>query len=348
MPFVSAFAILPYRLALRRPWRSARGTVTHREGFLVRLDTAEGPVGFGDCAPLPGHGTETAAEALAALEEMRGGFRGGPVQGLMAGLVHRRPRNPAACCAVETACIDLLAQDKHKPLRRYLQPQAGNRVKVNGVVGGLDDGAPDRAAGLLAEGYRVLKVKLGIADWPEELERLRALPEGALLRLDANGAWTAEQTRTAIADLADLPIEALEEPCATADMVTLAALQDAAPFAIALDESLIRLGPEAVIAARPVKRLVLKPAVLGSLGLARFLGHRARAAGMEAVVTTALDSAVGVLAACQVAAAIDIDGTLAHGLSTSSWLAEDVGQAPAVENGTLRLPELPGLGFIPR
>jgi o-succinylbenzoate synthase len=347
MAFVTEFSLIPYRLPLRIPWRSARATVTHREGLLVRLDTAEGPVGFGDCAPLPGHGTESLDRAREVLEEMRRLQGRGPAQGLMARLSTGRETAPAACCALECACVDLLAQERHRPLRRYLQPQAGNTVKVNGVVGALDDDAPARARDLLARGFAVLKVKVGIAPWPEELERLRGLPDAAL-RLDANGAWSPVQAAAAIPDLDGLPVEALEEPCGEASLLELADLQALAPFPLALDESLHRLGHEAVLEARPVGRLVLKPTALGSLGLARYIGHRARDAGMEAVVTTSLDSAVGVLAAAQVAAAVDIEGELAHGLSTSSWLAEDVGRAPLIENGLMTLPELPGLGFVPR
>lgn len=347
MAFVTEFSLIPYRLALAAPWRSARTALTHREGLLVRLDSAEGPVGFGDCAPLPGHGTEGLARAVETLEEMRRLQGRGPAQGLMARLSKRRGTAPAACCALETACIDLLAQERDRPLRRYLQPRAGNLVKVNGVVGALDDEAPQRARDLLTQGFAVLKVKVGIAPWGEERERLRGLP-GAALRLDANGAWTPEQAACVIADLKDLPIEALEEPCGAATLAQLADLQALAPFPVALDESLHRLGHDAVLEARPVRRLVLKPSALGSLGLARYVGHLARGAGLEAVVTTGLDSAVGVLAAAQAAAAVDIEGSLAHGLSTSLWLAEDVGQPPAISNGLLTLAELPGLGFIPR
>lgn len=346
MTFVVEFRVIPYRLALREPWHSAQGIMTHREGFLVRLDS-DHSVGFGDCAPLPGHGTESLAQAEATLEEVRRDFGRGMAQGLMAGLAKRRAATPAACCALETACVDLLSQDRNRPLRRFLHPKAGNRVLVSDVAGALDEGTAERVVRSLAAGFRVVKVKAGTRPWAQELEILKALPAEARLRVDANGAWTPERAAGVIADLAGLPVESLEEPCGTADLETLAALQARAPFPLAVDESLVRLGPEEVLRSRAVRRLVLKPMTLGSLGVARHLGFRAQAAGLEIEVTSSLDSAVGVLAACQVAAAIDLEGTMAHGLATSAWLAEDVGLAPAVVKGAIRLTELSGLGFSP-
>jgi L-alanine-DL-glutamate epimerase-like enolase superfamily enzyme len=73
----------------------------------------------------------------------------------------------------------------------------------------------------------------------------QALPTGGALRLDANGAWDRETAGRFVAGLAELtidglPIDALEEPLAEPVDQDLAALQNAAPFAIALDESLAR------------------------------------------------------------------------------------------------------------
>ena len=57
----------PYRLPLRQPWVSARGGFVVREGWLVRLVTDAGLIGYGDCAPLPQAGTESMDSAVACL-----------------------------------------------------------------------------------------------------------------------------------------------------------------------------------------------------------------------------------------------------------------------------------------
>ena len=101
---------------------------------------------------------------------------------------------------------------------------------------------------------------------------------------------------------------------------------------------------EAVLATRAVRRLVLKPTALGGLLAAMAIAERACRAGLECVVTTTLESAIGVTAAAHVAAAID--GGLAHGLATAGWLAADVA-CPIAGGALLRLSAAPGLGVAP-
>ncbi len=52
---------LPYCLPLRRPWQTSRGIFDERRGHLLRLRTADGMTGWGDCAPLPEFGIAEAA-----------------------------------------------------------------------------------------------------------------------------------------------------------------------------------------------------------------------------------------------------------------------------------------------
>jgi L-alanine-DL-glutamate epimerase-like enolase superfamily enzyme len=203
------------------------------------------------------------------------------------------------------------------------------------------------------QGFRVIKLKLGTAPWPEERARLgRALarlPASAALRLDANGAWQADQAAAAVADLARMDgglgrIESLEEPLQRPDDRLLASLQAAAPFPLALDESLARrtpLDPQRL----PVRRLVLKPPVLGGLRATLDLALRALAAEREVVLTSLVESAAGLWTTAQLAAAIP--SALAHGLDTADWLREDLGTPPRPADGWIALPDSAGSGFTP-
>jgi L-alanine-DL-glutamate epimerase-like enolase superfamily enzyme len=167
------------------------------------------------------------------------------------------------------------------------------------------------------------------------------LPDGCRLRLDANRAWADPDCERWLAALRNLPIESLEEPLADPTPARLARLQASTPIPLALDESLVAFGLEAVLADPPVRRLVLKPMVHG--GLLPCLDAARSAPGLEWVVTTTIDSAAGTWAAAQLAAAIG--SPLAQGLATAEWLARDLGPPPLVRAGWLQLPEEPGLGF---
>ena len=117
---------------------------------------------------------------------------------------------------------------------------------------------------------------------------------------------------------------------------------------LAADESLSVLDPYQLIAARAVRRLVLKPALLGGPGKTLEIARKAAAHDLDLVVTTALDSAAGVWAAAQLAAAVDaIRPGMHHGLDTSRWLQSDTGTPPLVKQGRMVLNEQPGTGFTP-
>lgn len=350
---ISAASLRPYRLPLRDVWSSAAGGFAWRAGGLLRLETDDGRCGYGDCAPLLLIGTESLPQAEAVLRARAQAMVGRSVGGALAELnLMSTVDAPAARCALECALLDLQAQAAHLPLRHLLLPGsgAGHEVTVNAALGSLLRARDDHILDACAQGFSVLKFKVGGAPLKGEMSRLRRvaalLPPGVTLRLDANRAWSEVEAKNFIAHCADLPIDMLEEPLADPKPATLQRLQASCAFPLALDESWPGgMALDAFFAAPPVRRLVLKPTRLGGLHPALAWAGRARAAGIECVVTSSVDSACGVLAAAQLAAVLD--SGLAHGLATSSWLAEDLGAAPEISQGRLRLPDTPGLGFVP-
>jgi o-succinylbenzoate synthase len=345
----------PYRLPLRQPWVSARGGFAVREGWLVRLATDAGLIGYGDCAPLPQAGTESMDSAVACLSGWAATLPGLPLEAALGRVTASLSPGslpegaPAARCGLETALLDLLAQQAGLSLARWLNLSSSSAVKVNAVLGGLDGQVIERALAALAEGYSVLKLKVGLAAGHEEIRLLhdlaQRLPVGVSLRLDANRAWNEREAENFLGALAGLPVESVEDPLAHPDGAGWLRLQDKVPFPLAADESLRIMGAEAVFDRTPVRRVVLKPMVLGGLVAALALARRACEADVECVVTTTVDSAVGVTAALHLAAAVAND--LAHGLATSPWLESDVGNPPRATGGMLCLVDRPGLGCIP-
>jgi len=347
---ISACHLIPYYLPLRHPWRSARGIFTHRAGWLVRLESDSGLAGHGDCAPLPEAGSETPESALAYLQIQLPLLHGGEPQAALADLGGTHA--PAARCALETALLDLAAQQAGVALAHCLNPCAPSAVRVNAVLGAMDDAVSARARAALEAGFSVLKLKVGLTAPDIELAALHhlagGLPPGAVLRLDANGAWRLNQAQRFIEQLDGLPVESLEEPLARPNIAGLRYLQALAPFPLAVDESLARLGADALLASAAVRRLVLKPMALGGVRPAYALARRAAEAGMECVATSTVDSMVGVAAAMHLAAALDNE--LAHGVATASWLARDVAKPLRLEKGWVYLDNamaIGGLGVCP-
>jgi o-succinylbenzoate synthase len=256
---------------------------------------------------------------------------------------------PSARYALECAMLDLVARRDGIPLMRLLSPNAEPSVPINAALGPLDKVTPAAVATVCRAGFRVLKVKVGLRSPVEEIERLKDLSlhlcKGASLRLDANGAWTPEQAEAALLGFRDLPVESLEEPLHTPESAALVRLQANAPFPLALDEALHLNGREPDPATLPVRRMVIKPAVLGGVRRTLALASRAASAGVELVLTSVLESAAGIWSTAQLAAALPPGP--AHGLATSDWLTRNLGRPPTLCNGRIQLPDCSGSGFQP-
>lgn len=341
--------VLKYHLRMRRPWTFARGTYRIRQGWLVRLESKEGLCGFGDCAPLPEMGTETLVVAERQLQLGTEACVGVDALTALAKLDNWHS-TPATRCGIETALVDLLAKHAGVPVARWLTYRTAGSVKINAVLGELDDSIESRAQHAIEEGFTVLKLKLGVNPIAEEQSRLIALvatiPRGVKLRLDVNGGWGVTEFQQILPVLRELPVESLEEPLADFKPERLRQFQSMVPWPLALDESLSgwQRQLDGLFENPPVRRMVLKPMLLGGIMPALKLAKRGQRAGIESVVTTTVDSAVGVWAALQLAAALEKPDVV-HGLNTGSWLIDDVGQGPIQQAGRIKLGNDPGLGF---
>lgn len=342
--------LAPYSLPLKQSWKSHVGNLTIRRGYLLQIEDELGHIGYGDCAPLPSHGTETAAEALKILEPQTYNLP----NLLASDALEKLPdmvSTPAARCAIETALLDLTTKQQATPMYRWLNPYPGPEVRVNASLGPLDRGLTNRIATAIAQGYWVFKLKVGVSEVKHELELLqqlcRNLPDRAKLRLDANCAWDFATATQFLHGIEQMPIESLEEPLTQPDINRLKQLQSETNIPLALDESIVKLDSEGVSQLHPLQRIILKPMALGGVIPAWHLGQQAHSLGIDTVVTSTIDSAAGVWAATQLAAALDPIGRLCHGLATSDWLQQDLGKGPNIENGSITMLQTPGLGLVP-
>ncbi len=141
------------------------------------------------------------------------------------------------------------------------------------------------------------------------------------VRVDANGGWTLEQAREALDALGVFDLEYAEQPCA--GLADLAALRGRGVL-VAADESVRKAeDPLRVAALGAADVLVLKVAPLGGVRPALEV---AAACGLPVVVSSALDTSVGIAAGAALAGALE-DLPYACGLATVSLLGADVVRA---------------------
>ncbi|HYY00311.1 MAG TPA: o-succinylbenzoate synthase [Mycobacterium sp.] len=213
---------------------------------------------------------------------------------------------------------------------RIPPPPRRVRIDVNATVPAVDAA---QVPEILARfpGARTAKVKVAepgqtLDDDVARVDAVRALV--ATVRVDANGAWTVDQAAAAAAALG--PLEYLEQPCATVD--ELAQLRRRIDVPVAADESIRKAGdPLAVVRAGAADIAVLKVAPLG--GISSMLKIAAQI-DIPVVVSSALDSAVGIAVGLAAAAALpNLDH--ACGLGTGRLFVEDVAEPVAPVDGYL-------------
>jgi o-succinylbenzoate synthase len=207
-----------------------------------------------------------------------------------------------------------------------------DRVPVNVTVPAV---GPERAFEIVAaSGCRTAKVKVaerGQAE-TEDVERVAAVrdalgPAGRI-RVDANGGWDVPAAARMLRELGRYSLEYAEQPCATLD--ELAALRRLVDIPVAADESIRKAeDPLRVQAAGAADIVMVKVQPLGGVRQALRI---AGACGLPVVVSSAVDSSVGLAAGVALAAALP-DLPYACGLATMSLLAGDVTGEPLAERG---------------
>lgn len=224
------------------------------------------------------------------------------------------------------AAIDFAWRPQPEPLRE--------RIGVNATIPAID---ASRVPEVLARfaGCRTAKVKVAepgqtLAD---DIARVRAVreamgPEGRI-RVDANGLWNVDEAEHAVHALNEFDLEYVEQPCAT--VPELAELRTRVKYMgipVAADESIRKSSdPLAVAREKAADLLVIKAQPLGGITHALQI---VTAAGLPVVVSSALDTAIGLSQGAALAAALP---TLDYdcGLGTASLFLDDVADLRPVD-----------------
>ncbi len=213
---------------------------------------------------------------------------------------------------------------------------AADSVPVNATVPAI---APDQVAALLARypGCTTAKVKVAEPgttiddDVARVAEVRRVMGPAAAVRVDANGLWTVDQAAEALERLAPFHLQYAEQPCRTVpELAALRSRIDGLGVRIAADESVRKAAdPLAVARAGAADVLVVKAQPLGGVTAACAVIAEA---GLPCVVSSALDTSVGLGMGAFLAAAAMSPG-YAAGLGTAAMFASDVTADPLLPVG---------------
>lgn len=154
----------------------------------------------------------------------------------------------------------------------------------------------------IADGFTVLKLKIGGIDFDEEIELLKYIRKrysnkDIELRLDANGSFKTDEALEKLKRLAEFNIHSIEQPIHAGRWEEMAELTSFSPIPIALDEEIIGYRPysekiELLDSIKP-QYIILKPSLCGGLSGANEWADLAETRGIGWWATSALESNVG-------------------------------------------------------
>ena len=290
-----------YRLPMRQPLRTAQGWWSEREGVIVRLEDKDGQMGWGEIAPISGWGGGDLSEAKAVLERLGASPTGAELSEIAA---------PGGCLGFALGAALGQLGGRLPSVHDYL-PVAGLLPAGRDVLRAVEQ--------KLEVGFRTFKWKVGVGDPRDEQvlldDLLGNLPDGARVRLDANGGWDRRVAERWLEVCAERPmIEFVEQPTDPANKDLLLGLAGDFPTTLALDEAVIgkedfeqwmELGWPGVF--------VLKPALWGDPGelVAAVNGSTA-----DVVISSSLETGIGARQVLEIAFGLP---KLDRALGTGVW-----------------------------
>ena len=238
-------------------------------------------------------------------------------------------------CAIDIAANDLFGKMKGKALYKVWGLELHSLPKTNFTI--AIDTLDKMKEKLLEQPWPLYKVKLGTEHDIEIVRELRKLTDSPF-RIDANTAWTAEQTIKNSFELKKLGVEFIEQPLPHDAWEEMKIVKRESALPIMADES-CRTEEDVRKCVDSYHGINVKLVKAGGLTPARKMLIEGRKLGLKTMVGCMTESSVGIAAVGQLLPYldyVDMDGAL--------LLKYDIATGPIIEDGVVELPDLPGTG----
>jgi len=343
-------------IPVKRPHKMSFTTLEAVNFAFVRIETADGLVGWGEAACLGGPTwSEESSESVAVTIERyiapwlvgRDATR---IEAASREMAKRVQGNPFARAAVEMALWDLNGKALGVPVHRLLGGRVRESVPLSwSLAVEIPEAEVAEARTKVALGHRIFKIKTAAHAVAHDVERVRRLREAVgpdiSLRVDANQGWDRATALQAIRSLEPYRLDFVEQPVPRWDAEGMAEIARAVTVPVMADESCCSIHDALAIARRGgVSILALKltksAGILGTMAIARI----AEAAGMSCYVGCMIETSLGTAAYLQVALAA-APVTWGCELFGPLLLAGDVVRRPVqYAEGAILALDGPGLG----
>ena len=333
------YSLQKHELKFKVPAKTSRNTFTTRTIFLITLnDIQTGKQGIGEASPLSLLSLDDVPNYQLILEKKLDEFcQVGSLDQLSLAAY------PSIRFGIETALLNMSADSEGVIFNSDFTARK-KAIPVNGLVWMNDSPTMYKEAiEKIQAGFNVIKIKVGALDFDEEcrlLEKIRKQFSAfkITLRVDANGAFDAEDALEKLNELKRFELHSIEQPIAAGQWDWMQKICAESPVDIALDEELIGVNvfeqADKMIKHIKPSYLILKPNLIGGRSISDQWITFAHKHHVGWWATSALESNVGLNAIAQWVSTYQ--NPLHQGLGTGSLFSNNFSSRLKMEEGHMR------------
>ena len=349
--YANAFAL---RVPLIKPMLMAGTRITHAETLIIRIETNNGVIGWGETTAAPSHGGQSLEEMYHVFGlDLRSDLIGKDIldlSGITQQLCLRYPKASGAIAAIDIALYDVLGKYLHIPAYTLMGGKKRDEIAPLYLVGTntVESDIAD-AKKYFSQGYRFFKLKLGVKTPEEDIQSVlgirAAIGSEAKICADANTGYSTEVATTFLQRTQEARIEFLEQPLEKDNLEGLEKICSLKIALIGLDESITSAQDIIKYARYGISGVSLKTLKLSGITGVLRSANICEAFNLEINLAGKIaETSIASAAVLHLSAALN---RVNWGVSPSHlYLSEDVVTAPPKPiNGMYSISNRPGLGI---
>lgn len=293
---------IPIKIPYKKQYKTSLSIKTVAANLLVKIYTDQEIVGIGECAPYPAFSGDTQETVKAVIDHhlAQQVINEDPfnIEKLSEKMESTLPHHQFAKASIDMALHDIVGKALSVPVYKLLGGLYHDQIPVSAGIGiGSPKEVQEAALHAVTEGYKTLKVKIGIGIH-EDLDTVKTIREAVgdeiKIRVDANQAYNRRSAINVVKRMEKYDLELVEQPVKAWDIKGLASIVRAVDTPIAADESVMSFHAALeVVSKGAADALCLKIGKLGGLSNTKKTAIIAEAAGIQCWVGTMMETGVG-------------------------------------------------------
>jgi len=350
---VSDIQVFPLFIPFKRPHRISLGLAEGREILVAKVTTTSGIVGVGEAVAHPAFSGETLESLRGAIDYLKECVVGrdplniNQINNLMD---KRLYGNYGAKAAIEMALLDIKGKYFQVPVYDLLGGKMQEKLPLSRSVSQSNiEKDIEEANKFVKEGYRIIKIKVGVLNIKQDIQRVKAVREEVgpeiSLRVDANQGWSVPAALKFIEKTKEYNLEFIEQPLPKWNIDGLAYLRNKSVIPIMADEAATTEHEVLEIIRRKAADFIsIKVIKCGGIMKARKILSLAESAGIQCYLGSQAETSIGTLASLHLALSTE-KFTYGGEIYGPVFFAENiVKEPPRIENGFIYPYDKPGLG----